>query len=71
MLRISGVQQRDDDVRVENTSAIVEARRVFDGVGGLSLHDTDRRPNRPPRCDHIAMSLGSFGPRATVSAIAA
>jgi hypothetical protein len=40
------------------TSATVEARRVFDGVRGLAFHDTDGRANRPPRCDHVTMSLG-------------
>src|SRR4051812_46388835 len=41
------------------TSAIVEACRVFDRVGGLALHDTYRCPDRLPGCDHFAMSLGS------------
>jgi hypothetical protein len=41
------------------TSAIVEARRVFDGIGGLAFHDPNRRSNSPPRSNDVAMSPGS------------
>src|SRR3954470_24056093 len=41
------------------SSAIIEARGIFDGVRGLAFHDADRRTNSPPRRDYTSMSVRS------------